>query len=145
MCYRYEQFPYYRQNRFCGHTPLTSVILVIFSHNKRAILSLSDLHQQCQPPHSLPDLWNPEFQCLNHKGSAKIPILSRFSPIPHIDTCFLNIYSNICEISRLMPAPVFPFTLPNHLFIRYITIQRSYSSATPSHSYCYPSFCGPSK
>ena len=38
---------------------------------------------------------NPEVQYRIHNGSPITPILSRINPIPHIDTYFFKIHSNI--------------------------------------------------
>jgi hypothetical protein len=37
-------------------------------------------------------------QCRIHKGSPRIPILSRINPTPHIDTYFFKVYSNIVPL-----------------------------------------------
>ena len=48
-------------------------------------------------------LWNPEVQCRIYMGSPVIRILNQINPIPHIDTYFIKIHSNI--VLRSTPRP----------------------------------------
>ena len=59
-------------------------------------------------------LCNPEAQCRIHKGSPKIPILSRTNPIPRIDTYHISLRSIRILSSHLhlgLPKGVFPVGL----------------------------------
>ena len=52
-------------------------------------------------------LCNPEVQFRIHKGFPIIPVLSWLNPIPHIDTYFFRIHSNI-----VIPKDLFPMGVP---------------------------------
>ena len=56
-------------------------------------------------------LWNPEVQCCIHKVSPII--LSRINPIPHIDTYFFKVHS---QITNRVPRPCVIFLNKNGFY-----------------------------
>ena len=55
---------------------------------------------------------DPEVQCCVHKGSPIFPILSSINPIACINTCFINIHSNIViNLGLGLPRSFFPVGL----------------------------------
>ena len=71
-------------------------------------------------------LWNTEVQCRIHKGSPIISDLSRFNPIPLIDTHFFTVHPNIFLVSS-----IFPVGLP--VTILKATLSSSVLATCPAH------------
>ena len=77
-------------------------------------------------------LWNLEVQCRIHKGPPIIPILSRISLIPHIDTYFFKIYSDIVLPSMLRSHKgLFPAGVPVKILKVYLS--SSILATCPAH------------